>query len=101
MFILLRTAAIFLLAGCAALAFTTDANDVPLVKRANAWKPGKPIPAELLVFRESRGCLPLVTDTAPVLGSITNYELLHAIVFSPCDDRIFACAAALSLSRWP
>ncbi len=98
MFTFLRTAAVLFLTGCAALAFTTDADNVPLVKRANAWKPGEPIPAELLVFRESRSCLPLATDSAPVFGSITNNELLHAIVFSPCDDRIFACAIARALS---
>jgi hypothetical protein len=94
----MRATAVFLLVGCVASAFTTDSDDVPLVKRANAWKSGEPIPTDLLVFRASHGCLPLATDTVPVFGSITNYELLQHIVFSPCDERIFTCAAGRALS---
>lgn len=95
---LLRAVMALLLAGGVASAFTTDADSVPLVQHANAWKQGEPIPAELLVFRESSGCFLLVTDTVPVFGSITNYELLQEILFSPCDERIFACASARALS---
>lgn len=95
---LLRTAVIFFAAVHTALAVSLSAGDVPLVRQANAWQPGEPIPHELLNYTASSGCMPMITDSAPVFGSITNYALLQKILFTPCKEAIFGLAVTESLS---
>ncbi len=80
-----------------AIATPLAADDIPLVKGANAWAPDQPIPAELLAFRESGDCLALETDTTVVFSEISNYDLLRRIISQPCDDRLFACALKRAL----
>jgi len=70
----------------------------PLVAKANGWTHGQPIPAELLVFRDSEGCMRESTDTYAVFEDVTNYEILRAILSQPCDDRVFECAVKRALS---
>jgi hypothetical protein len=70
----------------------------PLVAKANGWAHGQPIPAELLVFRDSEGCIRESTDTYAVFEDVTNYEILRAILSQPCDDRVFECAVKRALS---
>lgn len=81
-----------------ATAAPTLAGDNPLAAKANAWTRDRPIPRELLRFRDSEGCIANQTNTIAVFEGITNYELLWAIVSQRCDDRVFECAVKRALS---
>jgi len=81
-----------------AIAAAARAEENPLVAKANGWTHGQPIPAELVVFRDSGGCMRESTDTYAVFDGVTNYEILRAILLQPCDDRVFKCAVKRALS---
>ena len=81
-----------------AIAAPVSADESPLVRRANAWTRDQPVPAELLTFRESDGCIAEDTDTDIVFSGIANYDLLKTIISQPCDERVFECADGPCLS---
>jgi hypothetical protein len=64
-----------------------------IVKAANAWIPGNPIPSELLTYSSSHAegsCFPLSSGTKSIVYGITNYYLLRDMAFRPkIDPRIF------------
>jgi hypothetical protein len=66
----------------------------PIVQQANAWRPGQPVPVELLAYRKAdtgQTYMPSAQDTSTVIGSITNAPLLLEMLFNPkIDDRVFS-----------
>ena len=91
----------FLLAAAVTAPFlvgeSTATEEASLVTLSNSWQKGQPVPSDILVFRDSEGCLALTTDTVVVFAEITNYALLQEVIFSPCDQRIFDCAVVRAL----
>jgi hypothetical protein len=81
-----------------AIAVTVSAEENPLLTQANAWTHDQPIPAELLTFRDLEGCMSDGTDSPAVFNSITNYDLLRAIISHPCEEQLFECAVKRALS---
>jgi hypothetical protein len=93
---ILRILCVATIAG--AIPATASADDNPMLTQANAWIPDQPIPAELLTFRDQEDCISDGTDSPALFSSITNYEILRAILSQPCDDRVFECAVKRALS---
>ena len=98
---ILRTTAILFLFGFASFARSSGPVEEPLVARANAWQSGQPIPGELLRYRDSGAVSTGLVIADPILDSrdsflvfygITNYALLHAVLFTTHDPRIFDLA---------
>jgi len=91
----------FLFAAAVTVAFvvgqSTATEEASLVTLSSSWQEGRPIPSDILVFRDSEGCLALTTDTVVVFAEITNYALLQEVILSPCDHRIFDCAVVRAL----
>jgi hypothetical protein len=73
----------------------------PIVQQANAWRPGQPVPVELLAYRKAdtgQTYMPSAQDTLTVIGSITNTPLLLEMLFNPkIDDRVFAQVVSQAL----
>jgi hypothetical protein len=88
---------VFAAAIAIAIAAFVFAEENPVIAQANAWTHDQPIPAELLAFRDSDGCLPEPTDTYIVFDGITNYDLLRAIILQRGDERVFGCAVKRAL----
>src|ERR1044071_3493082 len=72
-----------------------------MVQQANAWTPGKPVPAELLGYRRSgfgASYTPGADDTSSVIGAVTNTPLLMEMLFNPkIDDRVFSQVVSRSI----
>lgn len=72
-----------------------------LLRQADAWKKGTPVPAGLLEYRDATqdgGCFHIDDDTVPLFSEIDNYPLLLELIFFPnVDSRIFDCALLRAL----
>lgn len=62
----------FLLAAAVTAPFlvgeSTATEEASLVTLSNSWPEGQPIPSDILVFRDSEGCLALSTGTVVVFA---------------------------------
>lgn len=76
------------------------AEDVTLLDRANAWKPGDPVPVELLHYPPiPESCIQDVPENVAVLFDTTNDALLLAMLSAPCDQKIFGCTVDAAFLR--
>ena len=69
-----------------------------LVRTAQEWKPGAPIPAEFRTFKQSGGCFGEPTDTSQLLFDIDNLRFLVVLVFDAgVQDKVSEVALARAL----